>query len=114
MDNLPAADADAAEALRGQCAYFRSRMHLMRYDELRRDGLPIGTGAVESAIRRIVNLRMKGPGIFWTPENAERILYLRCRAKAGRWSEVEAALHRSALLPERDAQPQVFTLITAA
>jgi hypothetical protein len=28
--------------------------------------LPIGSGAVESGIRRVVNLRLKGNGIFWT------------------------------------------------
>jgi len=108
---LPTADAEAAEALQAECAYFRSRKEKMRYDKLRREGLPIGTGAVESAIRRIVNLRLKGPGIFWKPENAERILYLRCRLKAGRWSEVEAALHRAALRSKRSAEPTVLAQV---
>ena len=112
LEALPA-KRGAAKDLRKECAYFRSRLHLMRYDQLRKRGLPIGTGAVESAIRRIVNLRLKGPGVFWKPENAERMLYLRARAKAGRWDEVEAALHRSALLPARDTRPEIFDRIAA-
>ena len=48
--------------------------------------LPIGSGGVESAIRRVVNLRLKGPCIFWLKENAEALLILRSYFKAGRWN----------------------------
>lgn len=76
--------------------YFWARAHLMKYDELRAAGLPIGTGAVESAIRRVVNLRMKGAGIFWLADNAERMLLLRCRLKAGRWGDLERDVYAQA------------------
>lgn len=107
LGDLPTNDANAPE-LAKQAEYFRSRLHLLRYDRVKRRGLPIGTGAVESAIRRIVNLRLKSPGTFWRPENAERMLYLRCRAKAGRWDEVERAQHRAALVPARSATPEIL------
>ena len=68
-----------------QIAFFQQHAHRMRYAEFTKAGLPIGSGAVESAIRRVVNLRMKGPGIFWTPENAQRMLFIRCRLLSGRW-----------------------------
>jgi hypothetical protein len=70
--------------------YFRKRKDAMRYAAFRARGLPIGTGVVESAIRRIVNLRLKGPGIFWEVDNAERMLILRARLKSNRWHELEA------------------------
>src|SRR5207249_12089207 len=57
----------------------------MQYDTFRAAGLPIGSGSIESGVRRIVNLRLKGSSIFWLPENAEEILYLRCQIKSGRW-----------------------------
>lgn len=79
---------NAAE-IGGEADYFETRAARMKYAELREAHLPIGTGAVESAVRRVVNLRMKGPGIFWEDENAERMLLLRCRQKAGRWDELE-------------------------
>jgi hypothetical protein len=35
--------------------------------------LPIGSGAIESAIRRVVNLRLKGPRIYWLKTSAEAV-----------------------------------------
>ena len=43
---------------------------------------------MESLIRRVVNLRLKGNSIFWKPENAEHMLALRTYFKVGRWAEV--------------------------
>jgi len=64
----------------------------MRYGALRAQGVPIGSGAVESSVRRVINLRMKGASIFWTEEHAEGVLHLRAYAKSGRWNELEAAV----------------------
>jgi hypothetical protein len=85
-----------AAAIEDVAAYFRKRTDLMRYDELRAAKLPIGSGAVESAIRRVVNLRLKGPGCFWQEANAERMLLLRCRLKSGRWDALEQDVYRRA------------------
>ena len=85
-----------APPLHDIAAYFRKRRDRMRYDELRAAKLPIGSGAVESAVRRVVNLRLKGPGIFWEEQNAERMLLLRCRLKSGRWDELEQAVYARA------------------
>ena len=62
----------------------------MDYGELRRRGLPVGSGAVESAIRRVINLRLKGPGLMWREENAEGALVLRAAAVTDRWEETLA------------------------
>lgn len=74
-----------ASKIRKQVAFFQQHAHRMRYPEFRKMGLPIGSGAVESAIRRVVNLRMKGNGIFWKPDNAQRMLFVRCQLLSGRW-----------------------------
>lgn len=48
---------------------------------------------MESAIRRVINLRLKGNGMMWYEENAEGMLLLRAAALTGRWEEaVERAL----------------------
>jgi hypothetical protein len=57
------------------------------YQRLRRRGLPQGSGAIESAIRRVINLRLKGPGLMWQEENAEGALALRAAAVSERWEE---------------------------
>jgi hypothetical protein len=56
----------------------------MAYPALKALQLPIGRGAVESAIRRVVNLRLKGPCLFGYRENAEKMLMLRAYYQAGR------------------------------
>jgi hypothetical protein len=64
----------------------RHEAHL-RYDWFRYRGHPLGSGAVESAIRRVVNPRLKGNGISWREENAEAMLALRAAVLTGRWEE---------------------------
>jgi hypothetical protein len=59
----------------------------LRYDWFGYRGRPLGSGAVESAIRRVINLRLKGNGIYWREENAEAMLALRAAALTGRWEE---------------------------
>jgi len=48
--------------------------------------LPQGSGAIESAIRRVVNLRLKSPSVYWYRENAEALLMLRAYYKAEKWN----------------------------
>ncbi len=66
--------------------YFKTHLPRMRYKEIKDACLPIGSGGVESGIRRVVNMRLKGPGIFWKEEFAEAMLLLRSYYKAGRWN----------------------------
>jgi len=66
--------------------YFKTHFPHMKYAELKARGLPIGSGAVESGIRRVINLRLKGAGIFWHEDSADAMLMLRSYYKAGRWN----------------------------
>jgi hypothetical protein len=60
----------------------------LRYDCFRCRGVPLGSGAIESTIRRVINLRLKGNGIYWTEENAEAVFQLRAAVVSGRWEEI--------------------------
>lgn len=68
-------------------SYFHGHEDKCRYDQFIEKNIPIGSGAIESAVRRIVNLRLKGAGMFWLKHNAEAFLHLRCQLKSGRWNE---------------------------
>jgi hypothetical protein len=59
----------------------------MKYHQFRKQGAPLGSGAIESAVRRVVNLRLKGNGMLWEVENAEAMLVLRAAALTDRWEE---------------------------
>ena len=62
--------------------------HRMRYVTLETRQLPIGSGQVESAVRRVVNLRFKAPGSFWMETTVSGLMHLRAAFKAGRWNEI--------------------------
>lgn len=55
-----------------------------QYKSFRDNGLPTGSGTVESAIRRVINLRIKGTGLFWKREHAENIIFLRSLVLTGK------------------------------
>jgi hypothetical protein len=42
---------------------------------------------MESSIRRVINLRLKGNGTFWLEAHAEEMLQLRALVISGRWDE---------------------------
>jgi hypothetical protein len=60
----------------------------LRYDCFRSRGVPLGSGAIESTIRRVINLRLKGNSIYWTESNAEAVFQLRAAVVSGRWEEI--------------------------
>ena len=69
--------------------YFTKHRAHLGYDRLRQDKLPSGSGAIESAIRRVVNLGLKSAATFWKEATAEAMLVLRAWFKAGRWDTLE-------------------------
>jgi hypothetical protein len=75
-----------SKAIRTHRDYFIKNQSRMAYAKLMGMKLPIGSGAIESTVRRVVNLRLKGASIFWCRASAEAILLLRSYYKAGRWN----------------------------
>jgi hypothetical protein len=84
-----AADQPAESEMHREVNYLRRHGEAGRlsYPTFRRHCLPLGSGAIESSIRRVINLRLKGNGIFWLEENAEAVLALRAAVLCERWDE---------------------------
>jgi len=61
----------------------------LNYALAREQQLPNGSGIIESTVRRVLNLRMKGASIYWTKEHAEDMLLLRSYYKSGHWQTLE-------------------------
>jgi hypothetical protein len=87
----------ASKAMAKERDYFIRNREAMAYGAVRAQKLPIGSGAIESAIRRVVNLRIKGPGRFWHREHAEQMIMLRAFHKAGRWDALKQAAYSHSL-----------------
>jgi hypothetical protein len=68
--------AEAQEGVRRERGYFRTNVTRMAYPTFVGQGLPIGSGAVESAAKHLVQQRMKRPGARWSPTGAQAILTL--------------------------------------
>ena len=69
-------------------SYFVSNKSRMQYAANRAKKLPIGSGVIESAIRRVINMRVKSPGSFWKLGFAETVIYLRAQLLYGRWQHL--------------------------
>ncbi len=66
--------------------YFSKQPQRFNYASVAAQKLPIGSGSIESLMRQVVNLRLKGNGKFWLLQHAEIILHGRCQWAAGAWS----------------------------
>ena len=75
-----------SKAIKTERDYFVRNEKRLDFSMIKALNLPIGSGAIESSIRRVVNLRLKGPCTFWYRENAEKMIMLRSFYKAGRWN----------------------------
>ena len=75
-----------SKAIKTERDYFVRNERRLDFSTVKALNLPIGSGAIESSIRRVVNLRLKGPCTFWYRENAEKMIMLRSFYKAGRWN----------------------------
>ena len=75
--------------------YLKKHVAHMQYAAWKAMNVPIGSGVVESAIRRVINLRFKAASTFWREDNLAALLCLRCALKAGRWDALIIAHLRS-------------------
>jgi len=82
-------DCPGNDAMQTELNYLRrhGQAGRMDYAQFRNQGLPLGSGAIESSIRRVINLRLKGNGIFWLEEHAEEMLQLRALLITDRWDD---------------------------
>ncbi len=73
------------KAMKKWQSYFDANAKRMQYKTFKEANIPCGSGSVESAIRRIINMRLKSAGSFWKRDMAETFLFLRSQLLSGRW-----------------------------
>lgn len=101
------ADDDPRERLRRVVQYLVNNRPRMKYDEYRKQGLPVTSAWMESAVKEI-NYRVKGTEMFWNnPTGAEAIL----RIKAASLSDDDRLVRLLSRRPgcatvRRPSQPQ--------
>ena len=100
------------QALKKWQNYFARHEKRMSYEQFKANHLPCGSGAVESAIRRVINLRLKAAGTFWTREMAECFLWLRSQLVSGRWHIVMKNIWRKSVQKMLDLRQPATVKIT--
>jgi hypothetical protein len=81
----PATMADTEAPVRSGYRYVSNRLPQLDDQGALQQGWPIGSGAIESSHRYIVQQRLKRPGAGWLPRNAEHMLALRLNRANHRW-----------------------------
>ena len=74
----------AAEVLRIERGYFATNATRMAYPAIRALGLPIGSGAVESSARHVIQQRLKRAGQRWSDHGGRAMVALRACYASGR------------------------------
>ena len=86
-DDPNGALAEAQRVVEANLVYFTKRAEQIRYAGFAEKGYPIGSGAVESGNKLVVEARLKGAGMHWAPENVNPMVALRTVACSDRWEE---------------------------
>jgi hypothetical protein len=77
VNKLRCATANNQEELITQLRYLWRHRHRMHYAQWREEGLPIGSGVIESTIKQLSTRRLCQSGMMWTKQHADLMLHLR-------------------------------------
>jgi hypothetical protein len=93
------------QAIHKTIAYFREHRHRMRYSDLQRHFLPIGSGVVEAACKTLVSQRLKRSGMRWRVPGGQAILTFRALCQSERferaWPLLVETYKRTVTLPRK-------------
>lgn len=68
----------------------------VNYDEFKDQGYIIGSGSVESAHGKVIQQRLKQPGMHWSPRGCQGIASLRTKYCSDQWYQVEEIVFEKA------------------
>jgi hypothetical protein len=85
--------------------YLGARADQLNYRHALAEGLPIGSGEIESAHRYVAQQRLKRPGAWWRVEHAEHMLALRINRINRDWDAYWKALALQRAAAANDNRP---------
>ena len=81
--------SNKTEKLRQLIGYYKNHEKRMQYHIFKEKGLQIGSGAIESAHKDVLQKRLKLSGQRWTKKGLHQIAQLRVAYKSGKWDYVK-------------------------
>jgi hypothetical protein len=106
LDATHAVDPQAATLRAEALGYFEKRRPQLRYATCRARGYPIGSGAVESANKLVVEARLKGSGMHSQRTSVSPMVSLRPLLGSDRWTTDWPALWRARLAASPRQRPR--------
>ena len=79
---------ESGKVLKDVIRYYESNIERMKYGSFLKKGYLIGSGAIESAHRNVIQQRLKLSGQRWSIQGAQRIANMRAYRKSNRWENV--------------------------
>jgi len=86
---------ECLESLNNLVRYYRNNAQRMKYRLFREHQFPIGSGAIESAHRHVLQTRMKRAGQHWAMRSARRMARLRAAYRTAGPIAVHGAIRRA-------------------
>jgi len=68
--------------------YITNNIEKIDYKYYKECGYFVGSGAIESGNKTVLQRRLKQAGMRWSPETAQPLLTLRAKVESGLWDEV--------------------------
>ena len=84
LDEIPEDDRGQPKIVNLK-TYLKNNRDKINYPEYRKRGWFVGSGAIESANKTIVQRRLKQAGMRWIVAGAQALLSLRCKVESGLW-----------------------------
>lgn len=114
-DLAPEATTDhAASEVRKAVGYFTDHATRMDYPRFVARQLPIGSGAIESACKTLIQAREKQAGMRWSRDGAQTVASLRALHRSGRWGPFWRAHPQRRRPPITSRSPNATPLSSAA
>jgi hypothetical protein len=86
----PSTPASAKPVLKRVRQYLSNHLAHLQYRQFKKQGLPIGSGMVESACKWLIEQRFKGTGMRWSKTGFNHLLHLRLAWVNGRFDPLFA------------------------
>jgi hypothetical protein len=96
LQTIESTDTKAEKLRIDTIRYYQNNKNRMYYKTYKDKGYLIGSGAIESAHRNIVQQRLKLSGQRWSINGAQQVVNLRAFEKSGRWNEVVNIIKKAA------------------
>lgn len=96
IGNIPKSSKKQKEEYNKLCTYITNNESKMDYPSYLKQSLLIGSGAIESAHRTVLQKRMKQSGQRWSNNGLSNMIKLRCASMSGYWPLVTDIIRKAA------------------